>query len=183
MPAELQIFFSIFAVIVSAWLAYNFALRTKNYDSLIEAKIHHYEKISPLLNKIFRYRQMVGDYRDITPEEILATKRAVDEEFHIHIYIWSYEFCDAFHNFIDASFKPYEHPRALIRAEARHYQAVTLKGWRGFTDQPVDQKANELVYANLMAAIANDLPFAKDNPIRKSLAKTGSRRNHPSKRL
>lgn len=183
MTFQIQIFFSIFAVIVSAWLAYNFALRTKNYNALVEAKIRHYEKIAPLLNKIFRYRQKIGDYRDVSPEEILKTKRAADEEFHIHVYIWSRDFHDAYHRFIDVSFKPYEPPRALIRAEAEHYPRVTLSGWKGFTGEVVDMKENELAYANLMAAIAADLPFARPNHIRNSFVKTSSRRRAPLERL
>lgn len=153
-------------IVIGAWLSYHYAVRQKNYDALIQAKLRHYERITPHLNRIFRYRQRVGDYMDLTPEQVLDAKRQADEEFYVHLYIWSDEFRRAYRSFMGHSFLLFVKPRALIRAERRWYQTPAHRDWAGFSDEPVDQERNMHYYHGVMSAIADDLPFVRPLGVR-----------------
>ncbi len=161
-PEFTQLVVTLLIVILGAWLTYHYGVRQRNYETLIAAKLAHYERIAPLLNTIFRYRQCIGDYLDLSPEDILTAKRKADEEFFVYSFIWGSAFRRAYTAFMASSFVLYVRPRAIIRAQCTSYIIQpTLTGWKGFSGEGVNRIENLHVYQNLMDAIAEDLPFVR----------------------
>lgn len=74
---------------------------------LTEKRIQIYEKVSPLLNRLFCYFTYVGDWQSHTPKAIIATKRELDHEMHINKYLLEPEVFDAYQKFIGALFELY----------------------------------------------------------------------------
>ncbi|MCZ7864748.1 hypothetical protein O9X98_25490 [Agrobacterium salinitolerans] len=74
---------------------------------LTEKRIQIYEKVSPLLNRLFCYFAYVGDWQSHTPKAIIATKRELDHEMHINKYLLEPEVFEAYQRFIDALFELY----------------------------------------------------------------------------
>ena len=74
---------------------------------LTEKRIQIYEKISPLLNRLFCYFAYVGDWQAHSPKAIVATKRELDHEMHINKYLLEPEVFDAYQKFINGLFQLY----------------------------------------------------------------------------
>lgn len=148
--------------IAVAILAYTFQSRQKVAEAAMAERIKRIGTMSPLLNKIFSYRQRVGNFLDCKPEDILSAKREADREFWTFEYLWSLAFKDAYHEFMHESFDMYrgEGKKAGIRAESNYYPIqASDPGWVAFTDDTVTKKQNEEIYNALQSVIAKDLGF------------------------
>src|SRR3954468_11754522 len=47
------------------------------------------DELAPLLNKLLCFYTYVGDWKELTPPDIIQTKRTVDKVFYINQYILS----------------------------------------------------------------------------------------------
>ncbi len=117
--------------------------------------------LSPLLNRIYSFRQRLGDFLDRSPEDILAAKREADREFWTFEYLWSPSFKDEYEKFMQESFDMFrgEGKKAAIKAESKYYPRKATDLSIEFTETPVDKKQNATVYDALQAAISRDLGF------------------------
>lgn len=145
-------------------VAHRFQRRAKTFEAAIAEKARYYAAISPHLNRIFAYRQRVGDFLDRSPEDVLKAKREADHLFWTHQYIWSYKFIGLYLEFMDESFRIWgrEGSRGSIRADpAVHPTPATTAGWTPFTGEAVDRRENARLYAAIQAAIADDLGLSR----------------------
>jgi hypothetical protein len=136
--------------------------RQKVAEAALAERIKRIGTISPLLNKIFAYRQRLGNFLDCSPEDILSAKREADREFWTFEYLWSQAFKDAYDQFMRESFEMFraEGKRAGIHAESKYYpKKAATAGWDAFTERAVDKKLNKEIYNALQSAIARDLGF------------------------
>lgn len=141
-------------------VAHRFQRRAKTFEAAIAEKARYYASITPHLNRIFSYRQRVGDFLDRSPEDVLRAKREADHLFWTHQYIWSNRFAEFYLRFMSASFRVWgaEGSRASIRADAAfHPIAATTAGWVAFTGEEVDRRENARLYGAIQEAIAEDL--------------------------
>ena len=118
--------------------------------------------ISPLLNRIFSYRHRVGAYLDWSPEEILQAKREADSEFRTYEFLWSPEYREAYHRFMEECFSTNrgEGNKAGIRAHARHYpKKASTPNWEAFTGEEADKVRNQEAYNQVQSVTARDLGF------------------------
>ena len=149
---------------VVAVVAYAFQRRQKVAEATMTERVRRIGAMSPLLNKIYSYRQRIGNYLEWSPDEILAAKREADREFWTYEYLWSQDFHKAYHEFMDGAFETHrgEGNRAGIRAESRGYPKQTkTPGWVAFTEQPLDKAHHHNHYKSLQSGIAKELGFRK----------------------
>ncbi len=153
--------------LVVAILGARFIHRQTIQEAALSEKAKHYGAISPLINRIFSYRRMVGDFLERKPEDILRAKRDADHEFWTYYYIWSDRFIAAYNSFMEDSFATFgEHgTKALIHADPRYYpigpdpktQNANGQPWRGFSGKPVDLKQLTSLYKEVLGAISKDM--------------------------
>src|SRR4051812_17881479 len=93
--------------VVVAIVAYVFQRRQKVAEATMSERIKRIGTMSLHLNKIYSYRQRVGNFLDCTPDEILCAKREADKEFWTFEYLWSAAFKGAYHEFMHESFDMY----------------------------------------------------------------------------
>ena len=90
--------------VVVVIVAYLFQRRQKVAEAAMAERIKRIALISPLLNRIFSYRHRVGAYLDWSPEEVLQAKREADREFRTYEFLWSPEYREAYHRFMEECF-------------------------------------------------------------------------------
>ncbi len=157
-------FGSVATPLVVATVAYLFQRRQKIAEAAMAERIKRIGLISPLSNLIYSYRQRVGGYLDVSPEEVLRAKREADREFWTFEYLWTLEFKTAYHAFMEESFEMNrgDGNKAGIRAESKHYPIKsTTPNWVAFTEETVDKSSNALRYEQLQAITARDLGFRR----------------------
>jgi hypothetical protein len=80
------------------------AAETTRYSKVIEKRVELWDKIGPALNDIYAYNTYVGNWNNMTADDIITTKRNCDKEFFSYHPFFSKEFSDAYDDFMKASF-------------------------------------------------------------------------------
>lgn len=100
--------------LVVGYLGWKVSKRLKDIEQhqwgnrkLTEKRIQIYEKISPLLNRLFCYFMYVGDWQSHSPKAIIATKRELDHEIHVNKYLLESDVFEAYQKFVGALFELY----------------------------------------------------------------------------
>jgi len=100
--------------IVVGYIGWKVSKRLKDIEQLqwgnrklTEKRIQIYEKVSPLLNRLFCYFVYVGDWQKHSPADVVATKRELDHEIHVNRYLLDPEVFEAYEAFIGALFELY----------------------------------------------------------------------------
>jgi len=148
--------------VVVVIVAYLFQRRQKVAEAAMAERIKRIALISPLLNRIFSYRHRVGAYLDWSPEEVLQAKREADREFRTYEFLWSPEYREAYHRFMEECFSTNrgEGNKAGIRAHARHYpKKASTPNWEAFTGEEADKVRNQEAYNQVQLVTARDLGF------------------------
>lgn len=153
--------------LVVAIIGARYIRRQSLHEASISEKAKHYSVICPLINRIYSYRLMVGDFLERKPEEILKAKREADHEFWAYHYIWSEAFIANYNEFMDESFSTFgKHgTKALINAESHYYpiqpepspSGSNVPAWQGFSNKPVDRAQLANLYRKIGDSISNDL--------------------------
>lgn len=101
---------------------------------LIEKRIEIYDKISPLMNRLFCYFYWVGDWKEHSPIDIIKTKRSLDHTVHIYRHLLEPEFFEDYMRFMDALFVTYNGAGedARLRTAIRNQDGdrTKLKSWQ-----------------------------------------------------
>jgi hypothetical protein len=85
--------------IVVAVAAYVFARRQSRNEELLRARLDYYKKLVPDLNLVMCYLMFIGTWRDVSPPELIATKRRLDTEFYCAIPLFSEPVREAYEAF------------------------------------------------------------------------------------
>lgn len=80
---------------------------TERAKLIINKRIDVYNKVGESLNDVYVYITAVGHYKDLTPDNIIAIKRATDKVVYSNIPFLSAEFFTSYHNFMNAAFCTY----------------------------------------------------------------------------
>lgn len=157
--------------LVVAILGARYIHRQAIHETVLSEKAKHYSVISPLLNQIYSYRLMVGDFLERSPEEILQAKRSADHEFWTFSYIWSTGFIENYKAFMDECFSTFDATgtKALINAESKYYPVKPApktcnadgKPWPGFAERPVDKWKLMAIYRRIGDAISKDMKLSR----------------------
>lgn len=108
----------------------NIKSRLQLDHSIIEKRAGIYAEIQDDLNNIYSYIIRVGKWKELTPEDILESKRLVDQKFHTTKPYWSENTMTQYEELMKVCFKTYRgHGKdAGIRAEIEQYK--TLENWK-----------------------------------------------------
>ena len=98
--------------IIILYVGYIISQRLKKIESiqasnmvLLKWKMRIYEQMAPLLNDIRCYLVYEGDWKTMTPEQILSSKRSLDKEFYMIQPLFSPEFSNAYNQFMELCFQ------------------------------------------------------------------------------
>ncbi len=97
---------SIATPVVVAFLGYKLNSRLKSIDDaqwqsrkIVEKRLELYERIAPSLNSIFCFCTWVGYWKDISPKDLIQTKRDLDKTVNIYRHLLSEEFYHKYNDF------------------------------------------------------------------------------------
>src|SRR5438093_1097983 len=66
------------------------------HAELLRKRLHLFEDIAPQLNDIFCFYQAVGHWAELSPEEVIKRKRAIDRTIQVNRYLFNSEFWDGY---------------------------------------------------------------------------------------
>lgn len=100
-------------------------------QSLITKRVEIFENLRAPLNRIFCACYYVGDWRKVTPPEVLAAKRTCDEIFFSHIAFWSQEVALQYRAFNDVCFAAFRGKglHAVLLADVENYVQAFGDTW------------------------------------------------------
>ncbi len=125
MPLWLQVFF----FLLLAGLGGALLLRLKSMDEalwqsrlIIQKRLQIYDRIAPDLNRVYCFIRLVGYWKDISPADLIDTKRRLDREVNISRHLLSEEFYRAHLEFMQLCFRTFTGPGedAKIRGVVVH---------------------------------------------------------------
>lgn len=100
--------------IVVAFLGYKLNSRLKSIDDaqwqsrkIVDKRLELYERAAPGLNSIFCFCTWVGYWKDISPKDLIQTKRDLDKTVNIYRQLLSEDFYQQYNDFIHLVFLTY----------------------------------------------------------------------------
>lgn len=95
------------------------------HQRLLSRRLDVFEEVAPKLNDIHCFYQAIGHWAELSPDEIIRRKRAVDRVLQVHRYLFGSEFWGAYQRFERAHFEMFaavgQHAR--LRLDAPHMRA------------------------------------------------------------
>ena len=76
-------------------------------QKVIEKRIVVFDKVAPLLNDVYCYFRFVGNWKELSPKEIIRAKRTLDKEMNIYSPLFSQELMRLYNQFIKLCFETY----------------------------------------------------------------------------
>jgi hypothetical protein len=134
--------------------------------TLIEWRIRVFEKVGPLLNDLFCYGMYIGDWKRITPPELIEKKRILDREFTLTRALFSANLISVYQDFMRAIFleNSGKGHSALILANREMHKKFHAGAWRPDWDElfidPKNRTRRETLkprYENLMANFEKEI--------------------------
>ena len=125
MPLWLQLL----ALILATAFGVVFVIRLRSIDDalwqsrlIIYKRLEIYDQIAPDLNRIYCFRRLLGYWKEISPPDLIATKRRLDRAVNINRHLLSEEFYRAYLDFMGVTFRTFTGPGedAKIRAVVVH---------------------------------------------------------------
>lgn len=103
--------------------------RQSRNELLLKARIDYYQKLAPDLNRLMTYMMFIGTWRDVSPPEIVALKRRLDESFYVAAPLFSETVVKRYKRYIDCCYKTFGRwgSDALIRSSAYRRR----QSWKG----------------------------------------------------
>ena len=125
MPLWLQLI----SVLLATAFGVVFLIRLRSIDDalwqsrlIIYKRLEIYDQIAPDLNRIYCFRRLLGYWKEISPPDLIATKRRLDRAVNINRHLLSEEFYRAYLDFMGVTFRTFTGPGedAKIRAVVVH---------------------------------------------------------------
>ncbi|AOJ83077.1 MULTISPECIES: hypothetical protein [Burkholderia] len=73
-------------------------------QKLIEKRLAVYDTVAPLLNRLLCFYTWVGPWKDISPDDVIRTKRELDQTIHIYRHLFDDDVYRAYQSYLDALF-------------------------------------------------------------------------------
>lgn len=154
-------------------LGYVLAKRQSRNDVLLTARLEDYRRLVPNLNALMCYMTFIGDWKALTPPQVVQLKRSLDSDFFAAAPLFSAEVQSAYSSFMDRCFKTFNtwgsDARLLTSAFRRRSACPSWKeGWDAHFAYDVSRTipASELAalrasYDELVAALVRDLDLTR----------------------
>lgn len=79
-------------------------------QKLMEKRIAIYDAIAPSLNQLLCFYTWVGQWKDVSPQEVIKAKRDLDRLFNIYRHLFDDEIYDAYQSYISTLFETFSGP-------------------------------------------------------------------------
>jgi hypothetical protein len=141
-------------------------------QELIKKRIQIYDSVAPLLNDIYCHFRCIGDFRSISPPEIVNHKRVLDRNLYVYHALFSSQLFDQYQRLINQfCFRPYTGAgeSAKIRASANIIKMQWKEKWQPEWDKYYDEEDIPfeqhdqfvLEYQRLLELFAENLGFRR----------------------
>jgi hypothetical protein len=145
---------------------------------IVEKRIEFFERVAPDLNALLCFYTWVGNWKEFSPPQVIALKRRLDREFHVHRYLIGEDVFARYNDFVERLFTVFSGPGqdAVIRAaltsengdRTLHSHHAWDEKWRACFDESkaVDRAEIRRRYTTLMQSFqaAIGLPFEPERP-------------------
>ena len=74
---------------------------------IIEKRLEIYEKLVPSLNDLYCFFLYIGNWKELTPLQIIEAKRVLDKNFHIYSHLFERNILHYYDAFIQNCFQTY----------------------------------------------------------------------------
>jgi hypothetical protein len=126
-------------IIIGLWI--NRSLKRLDYlqwtnQKVTEKRIEVFEQLAPLLNDLLCYFTFVGCWKDLNAREVVERKREMDRIVHINAPLFSKEFGQRYHDFIEACYSTYMGwgKDAQLRTLSERRKEAAGTGWKSEWD-------------------------------------------------
>ncbi|BDV35512.1 hypothetical protein [Methylocystis iwaonis] len=133
-------------------------------QELIKQKLVLYKEVAPEVNAIFCYIFFLGNWRTLTPSDVLEKKRACDKQMHIYRPLFDEALFVAYQKFIEACFREFNGfgKPATIRLKLATAQGYWLSEWdsnwaRFFSNEEAPDAELSTHYEQFMRQFAKEL--------------------------
>jgi hypothetical protein len=82
-------------------------LKQWSNQKIIEKCLNIYDEIAPKLNMLFCFYTWVGNWKEITPNEVIKAKRKLDKTINIYRHIFDEEVYESYNEYINLLFEHY----------------------------------------------------------------------------
>jgi hypothetical protein len=104
------------------FVAQSVSRRWQVKDRVAEKRLDIYERIGEDLNRIYCYIMDVGDFKDDTPDSIIAAKRRVEKQMNIYRALWPDDTFAALRAYMRSGFKTFQGPGVPARIRASTFE-------------------------------------------------------------
>jgi len=97
---------------------------------IIEKRLEIYEKLVPDLNDLYCFYLRIGNWKEISPEKVIALKRKLDKNFNIYNHLFQWDILSEYNEFIHLCFETYTGPgkTAKIKSSFENREKY-IKDW------------------------------------------------------
>ncbi|MCA8879066.1 MAG: hypothetical protein KDA73_03725 [Rhodobacteraceae bacterium] len=141
---------------------------------IIEKRIAIYDDVAPDLNKVYCFCRFLGYWKEISPSDMINTKRNLDKNVNIYRHLLSDEFYEKYDKFIHLAFRTYtRHGKdALIRSAILNYwgdrREHSKYAWEpsfdemfDLTDLPIDSEFDK-AYLSVMNSLRDSVGLSNN---------------------
>ncbi len=102
------------------------------HQELLKKRLQLFEDVVPKLNDIHCFYQSVGHWAELSPEEVIRRKRAIDRVIQVNRYLFRSDFWDEYQRFEQAHFEMFAVPGqpARLRLDLDHVRKLTGKAFK-----------------------------------------------------
>lgn len=165
-----KVIVSIITPIIGGFIAWKLAnlgkeLEKKQWSGrkVIEKRLDFYDEVVPELNDLYCYYHRVGNWKELTPPQIINKKRSLDKAFYVYSHIFRNDILNKYQSYIHNCFETYTGWGNDARIKMNLTKRVLLPDWKAewnelFVENKMESKKNfDRSYFDLMKAIKAEL--------------------------
>jgi hypothetical protein len=134
------------------------------HAEFLRKRLYLFEDIAPKLNDTFCFFQAVGHWAELSPEEVIKRKRAIDRAIQVNRYLFRSEFWDEYQRFEQAYFEMFTAPGqpARLRLDVDHMRKrmgdFFKSEWlQAASSKPGNAEEQRAHYQALMTILGNEV--------------------------
>jgi hypothetical protein len=128
-------------------------------QKIIEKRLELYDCLSPLLNRLLCFYTWIGYWREVSPKQVIETKRELDKQVYIYKHLLGDSFFAGYQKYMALLFKTYtgpgEYPKILSFIEGPNGDRRIHSKYKWKTEWDHLFICNELDYNKQKKVIAN----------------------------
>lgn len=109
-----KVLISLITPLIGGFIALKISNLTKDFEKkqwssrkIIEKRLEFYDKVVPELNDLYCYYHRVGNWKELTPKEIITKKRILDKQFNVYSHIFKNDILTTYNQFVSNCFETF----------------------------------------------------------------------------